>query len=141
MEQAISFGRGFTMIPRLFGGSTSADSSLRIYHFYLGGLNRVPRKGMMPFAGLDFMERSGRNVLAFGLDLQYNFWKSNYLVFRANAANTTWDIEDLILFDNAFSGFGLTLENMSLIGPIEFTLMRPNYSKEYIFYVNIGYYF
>jgi NTE family protein len=91
--------------------------------------------------GLDFMERSGRNVLAFGLDLQYNFWKSNYLVFRANAANITENLEDLFLFEYPFSGFGLTLGNLSLIGPVEITLMRPNYRKELIFYVNIGYYF
>ena len=141
LEQAASFGRRFTMIPRLYGSFTSADSSLLIYHSYLGGLNKTPRKGLLPFVGLNFMERSGRNALVFGLDLQYNFWKSNYLVFRANAANTAWDTEDLLFFDKVFSGYGLTLGNMSLIGPIELTLMRSNHRKEFIFYVNIGYYF
>jgi NTE family protein len=87
------------------------------------------------------MEKSGRNVLAAGIDLQYNFWKSNYLIFRANAANTGFYPEDILAFDNVFSGFGLTLGNLSLIGPVELTLMRPNYRKELIFYVNIGYYF
>jgi hypothetical protein len=96
---------------------------------------------MLPFAGLDFMERTGRNVFAAGLDIQYKFWRSNYLVFRANAANTSHYLENLILFDNVFSGFGLTYGNLSLIGPIELTLMRSNYSSELIFHVNIGYYF
>jgi NTE family protein len=140
-EQVAGIGRNFALIPRVYGGSTTADSSLRVYNFYMGGLNRTSRKGLMPFVGLDFMERSGRNVLAFGLDLQYNFWKSNYLVFRANAANITENLEDLFLFEYPFSGFGLTLGNLSLIGPVEITLMRPNYRKELIFYVNIGYYF
>ncbi|MCK5135054.1 MAG: patatin-like phospholipase family protein [Bacteroidales bacterium] len=141
LEQATSFGRRFTLIPRIYGGFTSADSSLLIYHFYLGGLNKTPRKGFLPFTGLNFMERSGRNALAFSLDLQYNFWESNYLILKANIANTTWHFGDLILFDNAFSGYGLTLGNMSLIGPIELTLMRSNDRNEFIFYVNIGYYF
>ncbi|MCK4746747.1 MAG: hypothetical protein KAT15_06930, partial [Bacteroidales bacterium] len=141
LEQATCFGRRLTIIPRVYGGSTSADSSMQIYHFYLGGLNRTSRKGLLPFAGLDFMERSGRNALVFGLDFQYNFWKSNYLVFRANAATTSHELEELFLFNDVFSGFGLTLGNMSLIGPIELTLMRPNFRNEYILYVNIGHYF
>ncbi len=141
LEQAIGIGKRFAIIPRLYGGATSADSSLRVYQFYLGGLNRSPRKGLLPFAGLDFMEKSGKNAIAFGVDLQYNFWRSSYLVLRANAANTSMLMEDLLLFTNAFSGFGLTLGNMSLIGPVELTLMRPGYRRELIFYVNIGYYF
>ena len=141
MEQAASFGKRFTLIPRAYGGNTSADSNLQIYKLYLGGLNKSPRKGLLPFVGLDFMERSGRNVLALGLDFQYNFWKSNYLVFRVNAANTSDQPEELLFFNDVFSGFGLTLGNLSLIGPIELTLMRPNYRKELIFHVNIGYYF
>jgi NTE family protein len=141
LEQAAGMGRRFTLIPRAYGGATSADSSLGVYQFYLGGLNRTVRKGLLPFVGLDFMERYGRNVVAVGLDLQYNFWRSNYLVFRANAANTSYRLEDFPGFDNIFSGYGLTLGNLSLIGPIELSLMRPGYRRGLIFYVNIGYYF
>ena len=140
-EQAISLGKRFTLIPRVYGGTSTADSSLRIYQFYLGGLNRMQRKGILPFAGMDFMEKSGRNVFVAGLDLQYNFWRSNYLVLRTNVGNTSQVLEDIILFESGFSGFGLTLGNMSLIGPIEFTLMRSNLRNAFLFYINIGYYF
>jgi len=141
LEQSISIRRKFTIIPQIYGGSTSADSSLQVYHFYLGGLNREPRKGLLPFTGLDFMEKSGRSVLAFGLNFQYNLWKSNYLIFRANTASLSDTPQEVIFFDNTFSGFGLTYGNLSLIGPIEFTLMRPSYRRGLSFYVNIGYYF
>ncbi len=140
-EQAARLGKRFTLLPRAYGGISTADSSLRIYQFYLGGLNRAQRKGILPFAGLDFMEKSGRNAFMVGLDLQYNFWRSNYLVLRTNIGNTSWELEDILLFDSAFSGFGLTLGNMSLIGPIEFTVMRSDLRKEFLFYINIGYYF
>ncbi len=140
-EQAARISNRFTLLPRAYGGISTADSSLRIYQFYLGGLNRSQRKGLLPFAGLDFMEKSGRNAFILGLDLQYNFWKSNYLVLRSNMGNTSWELEDMLLFEKAFSGFGLTLGNMSLIGPIEFTLMRSNLRNTYLFYINIGYYF
>jgi NTE family protein len=140
-EQAARLGKRFTLLPRAYGGISTADSSLRIYQFYLGGLNRTQRKGILPFAGLDFMENSGRNAVVLGLDLQYNFWRSNYLVLRTNVGNTSWELEDILVLESAFSGFGLTLGNMSLIGPIEFTLMRSNLRNEFLFYINIGYYF
>ena len=140
-EQAARLGKRFTLLPRAYGGISTADSSLQIYQFYLGGLNRTQRKGLLPFAGLDFMEQSGRNVFALGLDLQYNFWRSNYLVLRTNIGSTSWELENILLFESAFSGFGLTLGNMSLIGPIEFTLMRSNLRNNFLFYINIGYYF
>ncbi len=140
-EQAARLGNRFTLLPRAYGGISTVDSSLRIYQFYLGGLNRTQRKGLLPFAGLDFMEQSGRNAVVLGLDLQYNFWRSNYLVLRTNVGITTWELEDILLFETGFSGFGLTLGNMSLIGPIEFTLMRSNLRNDFLFYINIGYYF
>ena len=140
-EQAARLGDRFTLLPRVYGGLSTADSSLRIYQFYLGGLNRTQRKGLLPFAGLDFMEQSGRNAVVLGLDLQYNFWRSNYLVLRTNIGTTSWELEDILLFEKAFSGFGLTLGNMSLIGPIEFTLMRSTLRSDFLFYINIGYYF
>lgn len=140
-EQAARLSNRFTLLPRAYGGLSTADSSLQIYQFYLGGLNRSKRKGLFPFAGLDFMEQSGRNAFVLGLDLQYNFWRSNYLVLRSNIGNTSWELEDILLFDDVLAGFGLTLGNMSLIGPIEFTLMRSNLRNGYLFYINIGYYF
>lgn len=140
-EQAARLGRRFTLIPRIYGGATTADSSLLVYQFYLGGLNKTPRKGIMPFVGLDFMEQSGRNAIVLGLDLQYNFWKSNYLVLKTNVGNTSWHLEDMLFFQSAFAGFGLTLGNMSLIGPIELTIMRSNLRNDFLLYINIGYYF
>jgi NTE family protein len=141
LEQATGIGRKLTIIPRVYGGFSTADTSLIAYRFYLGGLNKTARKGMLPFVGLDFMERSGRNVLAAGLDIQYKLWKSNYLILRANAANTSHYFEDIIRFDSIVSGFGITYGNLSFIGPVEFTLMRPGHRHGMIFYVNIGYYF
>jgi hypothetical protein len=87
------------------------------------------------------MEKSGRNAFVLGLDLQYNFWRSNYFVLRSNIGNTSWEPEDILLLTSAYTGFGLTLGNMSLIGPIEFTLMRSNLRDDFLFYINIGYYF
>ena len=140
-DQAISLSKKFTIIPSVYGGITSADSATTAYHFYLGSLNQYFRKGLMPFTGLNFMQVSTRNVAAVGLNLQYNFWKKNYLVFRANAGITSWDLYDLIEAENGILGFGLSIGNNSRIGPIEVTLMGSNLHKEPLAYFNIGYWF
>ena len=87
------------------------------------------------------MQVSTRNVAAVCLNLQYNFWKKNYLVFRANAGITSWDLYDLIEAENGILGFGLSIGNNSRIGPIEVTLMGSNLHKEPLAYFNIGYWF
>jgi NTE family protein len=140
-DQAISLSKKFTIIPSVYGGITSADSATTAYHFYLGSLNQYFRKGLMPFTGLNFMQVSTRNVAAVGLNLQYNFWKKNYLVFRANAGITSWDLYDLIEAENGILGFGLSVGNNSRIGPIEVTLMGSNLHKEPLAYINIGSWF
>jgi NTE family protein len=71
-ENATSLGRRLVLKPGIQGGFTTADSSFSVCHFYLGGLNNAPRKGLMPFTGLDFMQKTDRNVAVLKLDAQYN---------------------------------------------------------------------
>ena len=42
-QQAARLGKRFTLLPRAYGGVSTADSSLRIYQFYLGGLDRTQK--------------------------------------------------------------------------------------------------
>jgi NTE family protein len=140
-EHALKISHKITFIPSLFGGFTSADSATNTYHFHLGGLNQFYRLGHIPFAGLNFMQVTNRNIVAAGLNFQYNFWKKNYIVLRLNAGVTTWDIESLPEFENGILGFGLSVGNNSLIGPIEVTLMGSNLHRKPFGYLNIGYWF
>jgi NTE family protein len=140
-EQAVKLSKKFTVIPSLYGGITTADSATTSYHFYLGSLNQYDRKGLMSFTGLNFMQVCTRNIAAAGLNVQYNFWKKNYLVFRVNAGMTSWDLNDLIEEDNRILGFGISIGNNSPIGPIEVTFMGSNFHKEPLAYINIGYWF
>ena len=75
------------------------------------------------------------------MNLQYNFWKKNYMVFRVNAGFTSWDLKNLLEKENGILGFGLSVGNNSLIGPIEVTFMGSNLHREPMAYLNIGYWF
>jgi len=140
-DQAINTGKRLTFIPGIFGGISTADSSASIYHFYLGGLNQFNRKGLLPFTGLEFMQVTNRNIAAAGLNIQYNFWKNNYVTLRFNAGSTSWDMDSLFEKNSGIYGFGLTYGNNSIIGPIEVTLMGSNLHRDLFTYFNIGYWF
>jgi NTE family protein len=140
-EQAVKLSKKITIIPSLFGGFTSVDSATTAYQFHLGGLNQFYRLGQIPFTGLNFMQVTNRNIVAAGLNFQYNFWRNNYIVFRVNAGLTSWDFRNLLVKENGILGFGLSVGNNSLIGPIEITFMGSNLHREPMAYLNIGYWF
>jgi len=140
-EQAVKLSKKITIIPSLFGGFTSVDSATTAYQFHLGGLNQFYRLGQIPFTGLNFMQVTNRNIVAAGLNFQYNIWRNNYIVFRVNAGLTSWDFRNLLVKENGILGFGLSVGNNSLIGPIEITFMGSNLHREPMAYLNIGYWF
>lgn len=140
-ENAASLGKRLVLKPGIHGGFTTADSLFSVYHFYLGGLNNADRKGLMPFTGLDFMQRSDRNVAVLKLDVQYNVWKNGYIILRTNIGNTTWTLAEQVFNPDIFFGAGLTFGYKSLIGPVEVTWMSSNLNRDLLFYLHIGYWF
>jgi NTE family protein len=140
-EQAIRINKRITLIPAVFGGITTADSATASYQLHLGGMNQFYRQSQIPFTGLSFMQVSDRNVIAAGLNLQVNFWKNNYIVLRANAGAASWELKNLAEKDNGILGFGISLGNNNLIGPIEVTFMGSNLHRKPMGYLNIGYWF
>lgn len=140
-EQAIRINKKITLIPSVFGGITTADSATTSYQLHLGGMNQFYRQAQIPFTGLSFMQVTDRNVVAAGINLQVNFWKNNYIVLRANAGVTSWELKDLPEKENGILGFGVSFGNNNLVGPIEVTIMGSNLHRKPMGYLNIGYWF
>ncbi len=140
-EKAIPVEKRFTLIPSVFGGYTSADSTTSAYLLYVGGMNQMIHKGLLPFVGLDFMQINNRIMSGIGLNLQYNIWRNNYIVLKANAGSTAWMLGEIFTRGSGLFGFGVTIGNNSMIGPIEFTLMASNAHHDLLSYFNIGYWF
>jgi len=140
-DHAISMGKRLTFVPNIYGGISTTDSSASIYHFYLGGLNQIYSKGFLPFAGLEFMQVTDRNVIVVGLNIQYNLWKNNYVTLRLNAGDTSRDFNNKFATGTGIYGFGLTIGNNSAIGPVEVTFMGSNLYRDLFAYFNIGYWF
>jgi NTE family protein len=140
-EKAVPIVKRITFLPSFFAGYSSADSAQSMIQFYLGGMNQLHNKGLLPFVGLDFMQINSRFFAGIGANLQVNFWRKNYAVLRINAGSSSWIHSDLFQPGTGLLGFGITLGNKSMIGPIEITLMASNVHHDLLSYFNIGYWF
>ena len=81
------------------------------------------------------------NILSAEIALQTNPWDNSFITLRANAALINDELVDLIDYTRIFGGYELKYSFKSVIGPIEASLMAPNDFNEFIFYLNIGYWF
>ncbi len=140
-EQSVPLTKKTVLKPAVFAAYSSADTNIWIYQLYMGGMNRMRNKGLIPFTGLDFMQVNNRVIAGVGLNFQYNFWRNNFVVLRANAASAAWTYNDLFQDKNNLLGFGITVGNNSIIGPIEITFMLSNAHKNLLTHFNIGYWF
>jgi NTE family protein len=140
-EQAIQLIKRIVLKPSVFSGYSTADTVASIYQLYMGGMSQMRSKGLIPFTGLDFMQINSRVIAGVGLNLQFNIWRNNFVVLRANAASTAWTYNEMFQDKNNLLGFGITLGNNSIIGPIEVTFMLSNAHKNLLTHFNIGYWF
>ena len=131
----------FTIITHAYGGLVDGDSIPYPYYFYTGGLNPLRRNGLIPFVGLNFLERADKNALILRADFQVEIFRNFYVTLKGNAGNLTTNFNDLITLDNLISGAGITFSYNSWIGPIEYTLMRSLNKAGLLSFFNIGYWF
>lgn len=140
-SKATSITPKFTFITHVFGGMANGDSIPYPYYFYTGGMNPLRMNGLIPFVGLDYLERADKNALVVRADLQFEILRNFYVTLRGNAGNLKPTVNDLITTDEVISGIGMTLSYNSWIGPIEFTLMRSLNKSGLLSFFNIGCWF
>jgi NTE family protein len=142
LNRAVQFSKRLTLIANLYGGSVLGDSIPPDYVFYSGGLMLNDYNvGIFPFVGLKMFEKSDKNVLSFGMDLQYELFRNQYIQLRGNIGKTAAFFEDILFPENFYFGYGLTYGFRSAIGPLEFSIMKNDLRSDILTYVNIGYWF
>jgi NTE family protein len=139
-NNAIPISSKLSAVTRLYGSIAYGDSVPISYYCYLGGMSRTSMKGIMPFAGLDMMEKFGQYGWLGRLDLQYEWTRNNFITLIGNIGMTSNVLNDFYHFDNYIIGGGLSYGYKSLIGPIEFSLLTAS-KKDLSTYFNIGLWF
>ncbi len=142
LSRAYPFTEKFTLIANLYGGCALGDSIPPDYVYYSGGLMMGDyQMGKFPFVGLALYEKTDKNVISVGMDLQYEIFRNQYLLLRGNVGKTAAYFEDIFFPNEVYFGYGMTYGLRSLIGPIEFSVMKNNLRNDILTYVNIGYWF
>jgi len=120
------------------GGVTLGEAVNPAQWFFVGGMSAFERN-KFPFLGMRFIEAAGPNVLIAHAALQFEPWENRYVILRANIGQTSRSINDLIRSEDLLVGCGLTAGVMTVIGPVEATLMSGSRQTGIAGFLNIGY--
>jgi NTE family protein len=140
----IHFARRFVFRPGFFVGSTLSSENKPPYqhNFGFGGLNPSQYVNtMVPFTGLQFVQKFGYHAAVLRMKLQYNFYKKLYLTFLFDGGTIEQDFGDLYQPKNFMAGYGATFSYDSFIGPLELTFMSSNLNSKPMLFLNIGFWF
>jgi len=137
----IPLTRKVRLVNEIYGGTSLGDSIPAHYRFYLGGLGNSYLRGLFPFVGMNFMQQSGLHALVERMDLQWEMWKDNFFLLKANLGKSVTDAKNLFDLNDIANGYGVGYGYRSPIGPLELNLMTSNKNPKLSFFVNIGYWF
>lgn len=124
-------------------GFRTGTEELAGLNFFLGGFGNQTINNFRHFLGYDFFTLSANSYIKGILQVDYNFYKKNHLIFTANYANVE---DDLLSSGNwlslpDFSGYGIGFGSQTILGPIDLKYSYSPETKDSIWYISIGYWF
>lgn len=144
-----SLGYVFSPIPKI-STTLSSDLGFRIgqneltgLSFFLGGYGNKTINNFRAFYGYDFFSLSANSYIKGLLEIDYNFYSKNHIIFSANFAN----IDDDILTTGKwfstpdFSGYALGYGLDSIFGPLELKYSYSPETKDSQLLLSLGYKF
>lgn len=109
-----------------------------VNNFQVGGLVNTFRN-QVTFAGYDEGTLSTPSVAALGIGLNYNLFKNGYVTLKSNGLASNFISEEQTFeFDGWLTGHALTFAYLTPIGPLEFSVMYGDQSRQLGTYVNFG---
>jgi NTE family protein len=137
-RRAFQLSPRFSLQPSLFATMALGDSIPYPYRSYIGGLGYY-HKSVIPFAGMDYMERASNHALILRADLQFQIRTNHYLTLKVNAGKSFNEFGQFTGSSANLAGLGLTYGYSSPVGPVEITLMSSTTSKKPMLFINLGY--
>jgi NTE family protein len=124
-------------------GFRTGNEDLAGLNFFLGGFGNQTINNFRHFLGYDFFTLSANSYIKGIVQIDYNFYKKNHLIFTANYANVE---DDLLSTGNwlslpDFSGYGVGFGSQTILGPVDFKYSYSPETKNSIWFVSIGYWF
>jgi len=137
-RRAFEISTRWSLQPSVIATYAFGDSIPYPYRSYIGGLGYY-HKRVIPFAGMDYMERSSNHALVLRTDLQYRIRNNQFLILKLNIGKSFDSFREFNNSSATLAGLGLTYGYASPVGPVEVTLMSSTTSRKPILFVNLGY--
>lgn len=145
-QVTMQYEKYFSLLPRwvvaarLHGGHVAGGKIHPAFLMYLG--DEIQRENnIFPFIGIDFMQYSGKSMLAAGLESRIELWDNKFLLLEGNVARHSQELKTLLKPDGLIYGWGVGVGLRSIIGPIEFVLSQSNKKQRFTGRLKIGYSF
>lgn len=144
-----SVGYVFSPLPKV-STSLSSELGFRIgqnqlsgLNFFLGGYGNKPINNFRSFYGYDFFSLSANSYIKGLLEVDYNFYTNNHIIFSANFANIDDDILSTGKWFSTpdFSGYALGYGLDSIFGPLELKYSYSPETKDSNWFLSLGYKF
>ncbi len=134
-----------SFLSRITAGRTvTYSSTLPLHYRYFGG-GAIPvsifQERQFPLLGYQVQELSGDHMQALQLGVQLRVQSNSFLQFKWNAASFSDQSKWKIQPSNFDSGFGISGGTNTIIGPVELTLMAPDFDGPYALRINVGHVF
>jgi NTE family protein len=125
------------------GGFKIGDNSVSSLNFALGGYGNNFINNFISFYGYDFISITGNSFVKGTINLDYQIFKKNHIIFSTNIANAEDNIFDAgeWITDPDFSGYALGYSLETFLGPIEAKYSYSPETKEGHWFFNLGLWF
>ncbi|MDR0983217.1 MAG: patatin-like phospholipase family protein [Culturomica sp.] len=131
----------FKIIPSFYGRVLVSHDIPFAYLNYMGG--EVAKRYMpqqMTFSGISNLELFDNSLVAAKLTLRQRMGSKHYLSFGGNCAFHNGNFFDILAGEKLFGSF-IDYSYDFAAGPVNLTFSMSDWSREFSFYFNLGYYF
>jgi NTE family protein len=148
----IHINKKATLVLGFYGGLTinpfspNENGNTIFNNFMVGGL--IPNlRNQMPFVGLSDFQIRTNNFIGAQFGYQYELSKNLFVIPKFNLGYHNnnfvryFTSNDVLKSSNQLFGYGITGGFNSILGPLDFTIMRSTQVQSFTFYVNLGYNF
>ncbi|MGB5980823.1 MAG: patatin-like phospholipase family protein [Nonlabens sp.] len=129
-------------------GSIGAGVTLGVrdntaFNFFLGGFGNRRVNNILPFFGYDFLSITGGSMIRTDLEVDYEIFPKNHLIFNANYASVEDDLfqKDDWFSDIQYRGYAIGYGLETFIGPISARYSFTPQGQEGQLFVNLGFRF
>jgi len=140
---AFKLSDNFSVHLNTQGGFNIGNNSVNSLNFALGGYGNNFINNFISFYGYDFISLTGNSFVKGTINLDYEIFNKNHLIFSSNFANVEDNIFDTgeWFTDPDFSGYALGYSLETFLGPIEAKYSYSPETKEGHWFFNLGLWF